>query len=278
MKKIEFVKMNGLGNDFILLDSMLGRTPASGWSERSKTLCDRSRGIGADGLILMLPSKKADIRMRIFNSDGSEAEMCGNGLRCLVRLAIDKGYAKGKACTVETTGRVLSAKIISTRRSDFRVSYCLGLPEFKARRVPIKTKQEYFINGKINVLGKNYVATCLSIGNPHTIIFVDDLSFDWRHLGAAVEVSPIFPNRTNVEFVRVESRRRVSLKSWERGAGSTHASGTGAAASVAAGVMVGLLDRRAEVKCDYGSLLVEWSTDGELYQEGPAEYSFHGSI
>ena len=271
--------MHGLGNDFILIDGISERISTRSWDSRSVELCDRFRGIGADGVILAIPSRRADFRMRIFNSDGPEVEMCGNGLRCMVRLLYDRKRLRKKKCTIETTGGMIEASIVSAGRSNFQVRYCVGVPDFAAANIPVKVRQEYFINGKIKIGRKNYVVTSLSVGNPHTVIFVDDLDFDWREVGAEIECHKMFPNRTNVEFAKVSTRGRVLLKSWERGAGPTHASGTGACAAVAAGVMVGLLKRRVEVVCDFGSLAVEWDSESNvMYQTGPADYCFTGTV
>jgi len=278
MRELAFTKMHGLGNDFIVIDGIEKKISCRLWNKRSIELCDRFRGIGGDGVILALPGRRGDFRMRIFNSDGSEAEMCGNGLRCVVRLVYDKGFLNKKCYKIETIGSTVEAVIVSARKSDFKVRYCVGTPDFRAADVPVKVKEEFFINGKIKIGRRNFVVTSLSVGNPHTVVFVNDLSFDWQEIGAQIEVHKMFPNRTNVEFVKVSRRGRIYLKSWERGAGPTHASGTGACAAVAAGVMVGLLNREVEVVCDYGSLFVEWdSEDNMIYQTGPAEYCFTGT-
>jgi diaminopimelate epimerase len=279
MKKLSFTKMHGLGNDFILIDGIGEKIPTRLWDKRSVELCDRPRGIGADGVILALPSKRGEFRMRIFNSDGSEAEMCGNGLRCMVRLLLDRKHLRKKKCTIETIGGMIDASIVSANKSNFQVRYCVGVPDFAVANIPAKIRQEYFINGKIKIGRKNYVVTSLSVGNPHTVVFVDDLNFDWRAVGSEIESHKMFPNRTNVEFAKVSTRGRVLLKSWERGAGPTHASGTGACAAAAAGVMVGLLKRQAEVVCDFGSLSVEWDSESNgMYQTGPADYCFTGTL
>lgn len=279
MKKLEFTKMHGLGNDFILFNGIDDRIPIGSWARRALMLCDRFRGIGGDGAILVLPSRRADFRMRMFNPDGTEAEMCGNGLRCMVRLLFDRGHLAGRKVVIETAGGMIEAAVVSSRKTDFRVRYSVGIPDFAVSSVPMKSKQEYFINGKIKIGRRNFVVTSLSVGNPHTVVFVDDLTFDWQSIGAEIERHWLFPRGTNVEFVRVYTRRKVFLKSWERGAGATHASGTGACAAVAAGVMVGLLDREVEVACDFGGLGVEWDSESNaVYQTGPADYCFTGIV
>jgi diaminopimelate epimerase len=278
MKGLEFVKMHGIGNDFVVFDGISQRLTGRKWNELSLSICDRYTGVGADGVILVLPSRKADYKMRIFNSDGSEAEMCGNGLRCLVRMLHDRGYLSGRDCEIEAMKSIIGARIVSLRKAEFLVGYNVGRPSFLTSDIPVKSKQKFFVNSKVLIGRKNYVVTSLSIGNPHTVAFVDDIDFDWRFVGMELESHPIFPNRTNVEFVLVSSPKRVLLRSWERGAGPTLASGTGACAAVAAGVMVGLLAREVEVVCELGSLMVEWGDDGELYQTGPAEYCFTGHI
>ncbi|MBU1320249.1 MAG: diaminopimelate epimerase [candidate division Zixibacteria bacterium] len=277
MASLDFTKMHGLGNDFIIIDGIGKKISSRPWSKLTVQLCDRFTGVGGDGVILALPSRRADARMRIFNSDGSESEMCGNGLRCMIRLIYDRGYLKTRQCSIETMKRNIAAQIVFASKKNFLVRYCVGEPEFVADRIPMNVNQEYFINGKIKINRKNYVVTSLSVGNPHTVVFVDDLSFDWRTIGAEIEVHPMFPNRTNVEFAMPATKSRILLKSWERGAGPTHASGTGACAAVAAGVLVGLLKREVEVVCDLGSLIVEWpQSDGSIYQTGSADYSFTG--
>jgi diaminopimelate epimerase len=279
MKKLSFVKMHGLGNDFVMVDGIRERISSRSWTERSIELCDRFRGVGADGVILALPSRRADFRMRIFNSDGSEAEMCGNGLRCMVRLLSDRGYLSKRVCSIETAGGMIEASIVSRRKTNFQVRYSVGVPDFTAANVPVRTKQDYFINGRIKIGRRNLTVTCLSIGNPNAVVFVDDFSFDWQGIGSEMERHRMFPRRTNVSFAKVSTRGRVMLKNWERGAGPTHASGTGACATVAAGVMVGLLNRRVEVVCDFGSLMVEWdAASNAMRQTGPADYCFTGVI
>jgi len=225
VKELPFVKMHGLGNDFILLDGIAERIPNRSWQKHTVKLCSRSMGVGADGVILVTRGKGDAFRMRIFNSDGSEAEMCGNGLRCVVRLLFDRGYIKGKSCIVDAMTQSIEASIISAKKSDFKIKYCVGIPDFRTEKVPMKVKEKFFINGKIKVGRKNFVVTCLSVGNPHTVVFVDDLDFEWELVGAEIERHKLFPNRTNVEFVKTETGKRTVLKSWERGAGPTHASG-----------------------------------------------------
>ncbi len=279
MKGLRFTKMHGIGNDFIVFDGIGQKAVSRSWSALSVKLCDRFMGVGGDGVILALPGRRGDFRMRIFNSDGSEAEMCGNGLRCMVRLLFDSGYLKGKQCVIETLGGLIDASIVSSGRSNFLVRYSVGIPDFRAANVPARVDQEYFINGKIRIGRRNFIVTSLSVGNPHTVVFVDSFAFDWQAAGSEIERHKMFPNRTNVEFAKASSRSKVLLRSWERGAGPTHASGTGACATVAAGVMVGLLNREAEVICDLGSLNVEWDTESNVaYQTGPADYCFTGVL
>lgn len=277
MKELHFTKMHGLGNDFVIIDGIGERVSTRSWDKRAVELCDRPTGVGADGVILALKSRKADFRMRMFNPDGSEAEMCGNGLRCMIRLMFDRGYLKARHCRIETVGGLIDGQVVSKKKSDFQVRFAVGEPDFRSANVPVKVKQEFFINGKIKLGRKNYVVTSLSVGNPHTVMFVDDLDFDWHEIGESLERHSMFPRRTNVEFVKVMTRGIARIKSWERGAGPTHASGTGACAVAAAGVMVGLLKREVEAVYDYGSLLIEWnSDDNKIYQTGPAEYCFEG--
>jgi len=279
MGLVKFTKMHGLGNDFILFDGISDRLISVDWSEVARRVCDRNIGIGADGILLGLPSDTADLGMRIINSDGSEAEISGNGLRCLVRLMHDRKHISSGECRVETGNGIVTAEIGVAGQADGDVRLTLNPPVFEACSVPIKTDKTEFLAEGMRIDGEKYTVTALSVGNPHAVMFVDDFDFDWRSVGAKIETHEMFPEKTNVEFVQILSHDKVRLKSWERGAGPTHASGTGACAAATAGIKLGKLGQQVEVVCDFGSLTVEWSGGSEkLFQTGPTAHVFEGEI
>lgn len=269
--------MHGLGNDFILLDGIKKRLPTLKWHRFAAAVCHRQTGIGADGLILMLPSGKADFRMRIFNSDGSEAEMCGNGFRCMIRYLYEKRYTRKKSIEIETLAGIITGQVVESSKSNFMVKVAMGRPEFCTKKIPVKTSKPEIIENQLKVGRETYIATVVSIGNPHIVLLVDDLKFDWKLLGARMEMHHLFPQRANVEFVHVISHNRIEMRSWERGAGPTMASGTGAAAATAAGIRTGRLNNKVEVIFERGSLFMEYDREsGQIYKTGPAEYCFTG--
>ncbi|MBD3216982.1 MAG: diaminopimelate epimerase [candidate division Zixibacteria bacterium] len=278
MRKLQFTKMHGLGNDFIFVDGIVRKLPRLKWSNLAVKICERLTGVGADGLILMLPSRKADFRMRIFNSDGSEAEMCGNGFRCMIRYLHDNRYTSRKKIPVQTLAGSITGAVVKSSKSDFRVRVAMGSPEFKAEKIPVKISGSVLVDGKIKIGSDSYIVTAVSMGNPHAVLFMDSLKMDWRSLGAQLELHKRFPERANVEFVKVINRKKIEMISWERGAGPTMASGTGASAAVAAGIKTGRLDHKVEVKFELGSLIIEYDEEeNQIYKTGPAEYSFSGT-
>jgi len=277
MREFEFIKMHGLGNDFILLDGLKNRLPKINYSRMALSICDRMTGVGADGLILIQPSHKHDFRMRIFNSDGSEAEMCGNGFRCMIRYLTDYEYSHNFQIDVETLAGKISGEVVKSTRKEFLVKVVMGCPQFVAEMIPVRSKKKHFINSELKIGNTNHELTAVSIGNPHAVLFVDKFDFDWKSAGKKIECHKVFPEKTNVEFVQILNKKRILVKSWERGAGPTMASGTGATAAVAAGIETGRLNRRVEVKYDLGSLFIEWDKDTNLiFKTGPAENVFSG--
>ena len=274
LQKLEFTKTQGAGNDFIFVNC-LSRNPLEGQdlSKLAIRLCDRHFGIGADGLVLVLPSSTADYRMRIFNPDGSEAEMCGNATRCVAKYIFDRGLA-GKTIRLETLAGI---KTIEVAGDGYRV--CMGTPALDAADIPVTGYQGRVISQPLGVQGRQFNMTCVSMGNPHCVIFVDsveEIALD--KLGPAVETHPAFPRKTNVEFAQILSRNEVRVRVWERAAGVTLACGTGACATLVAGVLNGLLDRKATVHLPGGDLLIEWLEDGEVVMTGPAREVFEGEI
>lgn len=275
---IEFTKWQGCGNDFVLVDdrSESIKDPA----ELSRKMCDRHYGIGADGLIIIRPSDKADTRMRIYNTDGSEAEMCGNGIRCFARWVYELGLVPGEEFTVETGAGILVPKIIKENSRITGVRVDMGQPVLDAEKIPTKGfGTGRVVDKTIEVLGETYHVTCVSMGNPHCVVLWDDLStLDIEKLGPAFENHPAFPNRVNTEFVSVRDKNHVRMRVWERGAAVTMACGTGACATLTACVLNDRTERQAEIELDGGKLFIEWSEkDNHIYMTGPAEEVYKGT-
>lgn len=277
---IEFTKYHGLGNDFILIDNRAASTPLL-TPEQAVKLCDRHFGIGADGVIFALPGEKdTDYTMRIFNSDGSEPEMCGNGIRCLAGFLADlEGMSRTKdRYRIHTLAGVITPQLME----DGQVRVDMGLPRLLAGEIPttLAAADAKVINQPLEVAGKSWDVTCVSMGNPHCITFVDDVAaIPLEAIGPLFENHPVFPQRTNTEFIEVVSRDYVKMRVWERGAGITLACGTGACAALVAGVLTGKCDRIATVELPGGPLEIEWSEiDQRIYMTGPADRVFTGKI
>ena len=289
---IEFAKYHGLGNDFILIDNRHSSEPAIA-PEQAVDLCDRHFGIGADGVIFALPGQNdTDYTMRIFNSDGSEPEMCGNGIRCLAKFIADleaseihpqppqgSGGSESKTEYRIDTG---AGVIITELRSDGQVKVDMGVPRLLAAEIPttLAAPDAKVIDVPIEVAGKSWSVTCVSMGNPHCITFVEDVSaIALETVGPEFEHNPAFPQRTNTEFIQVIRSEYVKMRVWERGAGVTLACGTGACAAVVAGVLVGKCDRATAVELPGGVLEIEWAeVSGRIYMTGPAQRVFTGCI
>lgn len=274
---IEFAKYHGLGNDFILIDNRHSSEPVL-TPEQAVSMCDRHFGIGADGVIFALPGQNGtDYTMRIFNSDGSEPEMCGNGIRCLAKFIADLEGEKAKTeYRIHTLAGVISPEL----RSDGQVKVDMGLPRLLAAEIPttLAAPSGKVIDVPIEVADKSWSVTCVSMGNPHCITFVDDVSaVALETVGPQFEHHPAFPQRTNTEFIQVIRRDYVKMRVWERGAGVTLACGTGACAAVVAGVLVGKCDRTTAVELPGGLLEIEWAeVSGRIYMTGPAQRVFTG--
>jgi len=273
---MRLVKMHGLGNDFILIDTDETRRISS-FEEFAIFACDRHFGVGGDGVILILPSQKADIRMRIFNSDGSEAEMCGNGIRCLAKYVYERGMVSGQVFTVETAAGIMVPEIILDGGKVKSIRVDMGQPHLVGTEIPVDIHKEKVIHEPIEVEGKIFHFTAVSMGNPHAVIF--EIPDHWQAYGEAIEKHSLFPRKTNVEFVRLCSRYEAEVKVWERGAGPTLACGTGACAVLVAGVLNERLDRKAHIHLPGGTLTIEWSkNDNHLYMEGPAQEVFSADL
>ncbi|BAY38974.1 diaminopimelate epimerase [Nostoc sp. NIES-2111] len=277
---IEFTKYHGLGNDFILIDNRTAKTPKI-TPEQAVQWCDRHFGIGADGVIFALPGEKdTDYTMRIFNSDGSEPEMCGNGIRCLAAFLADlEGISRTKdSYRIHTLAGVITPQLTP----DGQIKVDMGLPRLLAGEIPttLTAADAKVINQPLEVAGQSWEVTCVSMGNPHCIIFVDDVAaIPLETIGPKFEHHSAFPQRTNTEFIQVVSRDYLKMRVWERGAGITLACGTGACASLVAAVLTGRSDRIATVELPGGPLEIEWSeVDQRIYMTGPADRVFTGKL
>ncbi len=278
---IAFSKYHGLGNDFILIDNRESNEPQLS-PEEAVQWCDRNFGIGADGVIFALPGQNGtDYTMRIFNSDGSEPEMCGNGIRCMARFIAD---LEGIPVGTEKQYRIhtLAGLIVPTLQADGRVRVDMGEPRLAAAEIPttLPERAHQVVAQPLEVDGKTWAMTCVSMGNPHAITFVEDAEvIDLAALGPKFENHPVFPARTNTEFIQVVSRDYLKMRVWERGAGATLACGTGACASLVAAVLNDLSDRQATLELPGGNLIIEWSAaNNHLYMTGPAQLVFSGAM
>ncbi|GAB4542599.1 MAG: diaminopimelate epimerase [Thermodesulfovibrionia bacterium] len=284
--RLSFTKMQSLGNDFILIDDRGLRL--RNINRLSRFLCDRRFGIGADQLLILSNSKKADFKMRIFNPDGSEVEMCGNGIRCLAKYVWDKGFKiqdsklKIKELKIETLAGI---KYIKSKGKLIEVD--MGEPILEPERIPVKPDSGIKVQGSMPIINiplkvnkSEFKITCVSMGNPHAVIVVDDVrSFPVDEYGPMIENHKVFPKRTNVEFIQVKDRRNIIMRVWERGVGETMACGTGASAVTVASSLLGLTDRKITVYLLGGRLRIEWAKrDNHVYMAGPATTVFEGSI
>ncbi|GAB4130903.1 diaminopimelate epimerase [Thermopirellula anaerolimosa] len=275
---MRFVKMHGAGNDYVYVDCFQEKLPQPP-AELAPKIADRHFGVGGDGLILITPSEVADARMRMFNADGSEAEMCGNGVRCVAKYVYESGISRNNPLRIETGRGVLSLDLLLEMNRVHKVRVNMGEPILKPGDIPTTLAEglERAVNCPLEVDGKTLPVTCVSMGNPHCVIFVEKLTDDLVHgLGAAIERHPAFPRRVNVEFVRVESAGAVQARVWERGSGETLACGTGACAVCVAGVLTGRTNRRISVRLPGGVLDIEWSEQGPVFLTGPAVEVFRG--
>jgi len=283
--KLPFTKMHGLGNDFVLIDcrDKAVSDQLSAISDLSKRLCHRRFGIGADQMLLLYPSEIADFKMLIYNADGSEVEMCGNGIRCFAKYIWDRGLSAKDLLSVET-----AAGIIKPERAGQLVKVDMGEPVLEGRLIPVdlpahppltKGGQGGVVDFPLKIADKEFKITAVSMGNPHAVIFVDDVdSVDLKGYGPLIEKHALFPKRTNVEFIQVLGPENIKMRVWERGAGETMACGTGASAAGVAAFIKGRTGRRVTVALAGGDLLIEWKEDNHVYMTGPAVEVFEGSV
>jgi diaminopimelate epimerase len=277
MNPLPFVKMEGLGNDYVYVFSPSGEVKEP--ERLARTLSDRRTGIGADGLVVISLSEVADGAMRIFNSDGSEAEMCGNAIRCVARYLHDRGLAPAGSITVETTAGLLGTQLALQDGEVAIVTADLGEPRLDAEAIGLGEAGDNVLDSLIHVDGEDVRVSCLSMGNPHAVLFVPQITDSLVHrLGPRLEKHPAFSRGTNVEFAEVVGQSHLRMRVWERGSGETSACGTGAAAVVVAAALTGRTSREATVTLPGGDLLHDWRDDGHVYQTGPAHLVFEGAI
>jgi diaminopimelate epimerase len=278
---MRFTKMHGAGNDYVYVNCFEEPMPADP-AELARCVSDRHFGIGGDGLILICPSTAADARMRMFNADGSESEMCGNGIRCVAKYVYDHGICRNKSLRIETGNGVLRLELEVVEEKVRRVRVDMGEPILEPARVPTTLPGNPAFGGAaanadLDLGDCRMQVTCVSMGNPHCITFVDELNDHWVHtIGSRVEVDPHFPKRVNAEFIQVLSPGEVRMRVWERGSGETLACGTGACAVCVAGTLTGRTNRKIVVHLLGGDLELEWAADNHVYMTGPAVEVFQG--
>ena len=273
---MKFTKMHGLGNDYVYVNAF--DETVAGPAAMAVAVSRPHFGVGADGLVLIGPSAEADFAMRMFNADGSEGEMCGNAVRCIGKYVHDRGLTRKTEVRLSTLGGIKTLQLRLKDGSVDQVTVDMGEPAFSPASLPVEWPGERIVNQPLTIDGQTHHITCVSMGNPHAVIFVDDpKAIDVHGIGRQIENHPLFPRRTNVEFVRVRRRDLLEMRVWERGSGETLACGTGAAASLVAAVLNGLADRSAVVQLTGGDLQVTWdSSDNHVYQTGPASFVFDG--
>jgi len=276
MRPVDFVKMHGAGNDFIVVD-LLQKDLGVDLSKLAVRMCDRNFGVGADGLLLVMPSASADYRMRLINRDGTEAEMCGNGIRVFAKYLFDRGMV-GENAQIETLAGIKRIHLEVDGKKAVGATVNMGSPKLDAKEIPVVGYKGRVISRPLEVDGSIYEITCVNMGNPHCVIFMESVEHvPVEKLGPKIEVHPTFPQRTNVEFVQILSPSELVMRVWERGAGMTLACGTGACSSVVAGVLNGKCGRCATVHLPGGDLRIEWREDNNLYMTGPAVEVYTGT-
>ena len=274
---INFTKMHGLGNDYVYINGFTEHIPSERKPEIIRKMSDRHFGIGSDGVIFINPSDKADFEMEMWNADGTRAEMCGNGIRCVAKFVYDKGMTDKSDITIESFGKIKSISIVPQNGKAKLVRVDMGEPVLDPKDIPVISEHEEVISEDIRVLGKNYKMTCVSMGNPHAVVFTDPDDIEIEKIGPEFEHHERFPQRTNTEFVKVLDKENVKMRVWERGTGETLACGTGCCATVVACILNGLTGNAVTVHVLGGDLKIEWNRDNNhIYMIGPAETVFEG--
>ncbi len=272
---MKFTKMQGIGNDYVYVNCF--EEDVKNPSELAITISDRHFGIGSDGLILIMPSQNADARMRIFNADGSEAQMCGNGIRCVAKYMYSSGLKKNDRMTIETSAGLKSIELTVENDNVSQIKVEMGKPELLRHDIPMVGENTHVINESLQLNDTVLNITCVSMGNPHCITFVDNIdSVDLNVTGKAIENHKLFPERINAHFVQLVSSNEIKMRTWERGSGETLACGTGAVASGVACVLNNLTERIVHAQLPGGILKIEWTENNKTYMTGPAEFVFTG--
>jgi diaminopimelate epimerase len=272
---MRFIKMHGIGNDYVYVDCF--QETVQDPEQLAVRMSDRHCGIGGDGLILIMPSGQADARMRMFNADGSEAQMCGNGIRCLAKYVYESGISRKPELTVETPAGILRLRLFTTNGTIEKVQVNMGEPRLRRQDIPMLGSGERVLGEKLTAGDREFEVTCVSMGNPHCVIYIDDVgNFPVTHYGPLLEHHAQFPQRTNVEWIEWLNRREIRQRTWERGSGETLACGTGACAAAVASVLNGKTERAVTVHLLGGDLEIEWAADEHVYMTGPAVEVFRG--
>ena len=283
--KFKFTKMQGCGNDYIYVNGFTGKIPQEEKTELVRHISDRHFGIGGDGVIFINPSLEADFEMEMYNADGSRAEMCGNGIRCVAKYVYDKGLTDKTDISVISCGQIKYLQLFLKEGQVDTVRVNMGAPELRPERIPVTVaeagmplEKERIVNAPIIVQGKEYKMTCVSMGNPHAVIFLEDVTnLEIEQIGPYFENHERFPKRINTEFVKVLDKKTVQMRVWERGTGETLACGTGCCATVVACILNGLTDEKVTVKLLGGEIEIEWDREANLvYMTGPAVTVFEG--
>ncbi len=277
---MHFFKYSSIGNDFILINNIEEKIPENKFSDLAKALCRRRFSIGADGILILENSRNADFKMRIFNSDGSEAEMCGNGIRAIVKYAFEYKLTKNTEIRIETLAGIKILKLFLKDNLVENVEVDMGTPKLLRNEIPMTGENTTIVGEELKVDGEIYKITCVSMGNPHCIIYDNNVNSIDIEIGKKFETHPIFPNKVNVEFVQIINDEELSLKVWERGAGETLACGTGACASVVSSVLNKFVKKNQliTVHLPGGDLKIKWADDNHVYMTGPSEKIFEGDV
>lgn len=276
---LQFTKMHGLGNDYVYMDAI--NQKIENRSELAKFVSDRHFGIGSDGLILICPSEKADFRMQMFNSDGSEAEMCGNGIRCVGKFVYDRGLTNKETITIETLAGIKTLEMTVNNGKVQKAKVDMGEPIFEPEEIPVISKENPVKNLKLSVEDKEFCFTSVSMGNPHAVTFIEENvdNFDICKYGKKLEIDKVFPKKSNIEFINIIDDKTLKMRVWERGAGETLACGTGASATAVAAILNGYTSRKVTVHLLGGDLEIEWNEENNhVYMTGTATTVFEGKI
>lgn len=275
---MKFTKMQGIGNDYVYVNCLTEKIDQP--FEVAKLVSDRHFGIGSDGLILIKPSDVADFKMEMYNADGSQGEMCGNGIRCVAKYVYDYKLTDKTSITVETLAGIKQLELTIEDGKAALIKVNMGSPELNPSNIPVVADGEQVVNEPIEVEGKTYQMTCVSMGNPHAVVYMEDVkNLDLEKIGPGFENHKRFPKRINTEFARIIDRKNIEMRVWERGSGETLACGTGACATAVASILNGLTDNQVTLHLLGGDLMIEWNREeNKVYMTGPAEVVFEGEI